>query len=382
MARNAPEIDRGSQHMQRRRFLADLSRLAVGTVTVGAAGLRRATADQPPTRKAEQRLLDAFREDVFRWSESLWDEAAGGYRQNDKVGANLMSSTDFAWIRYAVNEPNLFAGHREKWVGYLQQFQDARTGNVAYNAPPGGHTHNDGHALWHTTRALRILGSELPRFPDVLRPVMTVPGLRAWFDARDWEGTAHHHEVLGLVPLLANQNNADWTAALYEKIREQQNPATGGWPKKQTNISRTFAYSALHQATGRLPPQPEKVVDLMLAMQGDSALWGEQATFNTMDAAWVLVRLPAKIAHRQAEARDALARLGRAMRQYVATQFVAVCAEGTHRMLSIAHTLGLLQEAFPEEFPSERPYRFGWDDPRMYYCAAIRKETGMALERS
>jgi hypothetical protein len=29
----------------------------------------------------------------------LWDPQAGGYRQNEAVGVNLMSTTDIAWIR-------------------------------------------------------------------------------------------------------------------------------------------------------------------------------------------------------------------------------------------------------------------------------------------
>jgi hypothetical protein len=43
--------------------------------------------------------------------------------------------------------------------------------------------------------------------------------------------------------------------------------------------------------------------------------------------------------------------------------------------LAIVHTFGLLQEAFPDRFPSERPYRFDWDKPAMYRCDAIRRAT-------
>ncbi len=77
---------------------------------------------------------------AVRWSEGLWDPRAGGYRQNEAVGVNLMSTTDIAWIRYAVNEEQLDAGHREPWIRYLQRAQAPTTGVVAYNASPGGHT--------------------------------------------------------------------------------------------------------------------------------------------------------------------------------------------------------------------------------------------------
>ena len=52
------------------------------------------------------------------------------------------------------------------------------------------------------------------------------------------------------MPLLANLNDPVWTDTFYRKIAEQQNPETGGFPRSKLNISRTFAYTALHRATG------------------------------------------------------------------------------------------------------------------------------------
>jgi hypothetical protein len=54
-------------------------------------------------------------------------------------------------------------------------------------------------------------------------------------------------------------------------------------------------------------------------------------------------------------------------------------------VLAIVHTFGLLQEAFPDRFPSERPFRFDWDKPSMYRCDVIRREVEVTkgyLERS
>jgi hypothetical protein len=45
----------------------------------------------------------------------------------------------------------------------------------------------------------------------------------------------------------------------------------------------------------------------------------------------------------------------------------------THGVLAVVHTFGLLQEAFPDRFPSRRPYRFDWDQPEMYRCDVIRR---------
>lgn len=41
-------------------------------------------------------------------------------------------------------------------------------------------------------------------------------------------------------------------------------------------------------------------------------------------------------------------------------------------MLAITHTYGLLQETFPDEYPSERPYRFDWDRLELYDSQTIQ----------
>ena len=46
----------------------------------------------------------------------------------------------------------------------------------------------------------------------------------------------------------------------------------------------------------------------------------------------------------------------------------------THRMLAVTHTFGLLQEAFPNEYKSERPYRFDWDKLDLYACKVITRK--------
>jgi hypothetical protein len=72
-----------------RRLLSGSSCASRNNFAGGAGGSLWA-ADEPP------RLLDDFRAALFRWSEGLWDPQAGGDRQNDAVGVNLMSTTDIA----------------------------------------------------------------------------------------------------------------------------------------------------------------------------------------------------------------------------------------------------------------------------------------------
>lgn len=140
------------------------------------------------------------------------------------------------------------------------------------------------------------------------------------------------------------------------------------------NISRTFAYTVLHRATGRMPPRPEKIADAMLALQQPDGFWGGKPGFSTMDAAYILVRLPPVLAYREEESRRVLERLALALDRFYRESETQV-HQSTHNMLAVVHTFGLLQEVFRDQFPSERPYRFDWDQPSMYRCDVIRRES-------
>lgn len=321
----------------------------------------------------EASYLDHLRDTLHEWSSALFDPGSGGFRQNAEIGVNVMSSTDIAWIRYAVDDLDLPPAMREAWVGYLQRQQDPHTGEVRHAPGPAGQGHCDAHAFWQTVRALNILGGSLPHFPEHLRQAATPAGLRAWFARSDWHScrTSNHHNVLGLVPLLASLGDDEWTAEFMAQLAAQQSPDTGCWPRDKPNISRTFAYSVIHWATGALPPRPDRIVDTMLAMQRPTGLWdGPVAGFHTMDAACLLVRLPRQIDHRQHDSQAALERLADMLPGHLQANHEAFFGN-PHRMLSQVHTLGLLQEQFPDRFASRRPWRFDWDNPAVYHCTVI-----------
>lgn len=321
-------------------------------------------------------FLDALRDQLHGWSLTLFDPESGGFCCNQAIGPNVLSTTDVVWIRYATSDPNPGAPDRAKIVHYLQGKQDPMTGKIPHDPGPGGQGHVDGHAFWQAVRALRILGAELSYFPAHLKPVRTPQGLDEWFASFNWDGTAggrpgYHHEILGIVPLIASVADDQLTEVLFRNLAEQQDPQTGTWPRAKTNISRTFAYTALHMAAGRLPNFPEQIVDEILRLQNDSGLWDAGLSgFGSMDSAYLLVRLARRIAYREDEAVAALRRLSSAMRRiYVAQQ--AALLDNTHRMVAVAHTFGLLQEAFPDAYHSERPYQFDWDKLDLYVCQVI-----------
>lgn len=319
-------------------------------------------------------FLDFLREQLHQWSLTLFDPVSGGFRCNENIGVNVMSTTDIVWIRYAANDLNPGAPDRDRIVGYLHGKQDPHTGRVSHDY--GGHS--DGHALWQTVRALRILGVQLPYFPVYQKPILYPSGLDAWFTNFNWncfteERRGNHHEVLGLIPAIVSLANDELTECLFRNLEKQQNKETGTWPRAKTNISRTFAYTALHIATGRLPKMPEAIIDEILRMQSENGLWDRQLpSFSSMDSAYVLVRLPKLISYRQKDATDALRKLSTAMLR-IFTENQATLFSDTHRVLAVTHTFGLLQEAFPHEYLSERPYRFDWDKLDLYNCEVITR---------
>ncbi|MGI5819605.1 MAG: hypothetical protein ACOX9R_16090 [Armatimonadota bacterium] len=320
--------------------------------------------------------LDALRDTVCAWTESLWDRRTGGFRHNAQIGPNVMSTTDVVWMRYAVNASDLAAGHRDAVVACLQGYQDPVTGKVCHDPGPAGQGHSCGHAFWQTVRALNLLGADLLHFPHHLRSALTVEGLERWFDAVDWDGpTSNHHEVLALTPLLASLDDPAWAETYFRKIGEQQDPTTGTWSRSRTNISRTFAYTALHRAAGRMPERPERMLDTILSLQRPGGFWEDEPRFLTMDCIYLLTRTARDLGYRRADADEALARAAAALADFLRTHGERL-RENPHSMSANVHAFALLQEAFPEEYPGEAQFRFHWDRPEAYYSEVVARIGG------
>jgi len=94
---------------------------------------------------------------VEDWSGSLWQmtgPGVGGFRMSRQIGVNLFSSTDLAWILYAMNRMEWVGDHKAPWIRYLQSQQDPATGRFRYDAAAGGHS--EGHAFWHTPQRAAV----------------------------------------------------------------------------------------------------------------------------------------------------------------------------------------------------------------------------------
>ena len=171
-------------------------------------------------------FLGALRDQLRAWSLTLFDPASGGFRCNDEIGPNVLSTTDIVWIRYAVNDPDLGAPDRDSVVRFIQDKQDPATGKIPHDPGPAGQGHSDGHAFWQAVRALRILNAEPLYFPAHLGPMLTVAGMGAWFAGFNWDSAAgerrgNHHEVLGLIPGVVSVGDVELTDNLFRNIARQ-----------------------------------------------------------------------------------------------------------------------------------------------------------------
>jgi hypothetical protein len=111
----------------------------------------------------------------------------------------------------------------------------------------------------------------------------------------------------------------------------------------------------------------------MLDHQRARGIWDDaRPHFHTMDAIYVLVRLPDRIGHRTDECRDALRRALDGVREGLAADPTAYLTN-PHRMLAFVHAVGLLAETLGDELICDPPFRFDWDAPAMYRCDAIRR---------
>jgi hypothetical protein len=314
--------------------------------------------------------LDPIRDDLIAWAESLWLEDVGAFRNGNTTEAHIQSSLFMAYILYSMDAIEAIAFDRERWITWIQSQQNEQDGSFAFydSEPP-----RRGIALWNVVRVLNILGGQVAHFPAYQQEAMTIDGLRAWFDGWKKRGDTHH-EVLALVPTLVSHPDAHWVEAFFSELAEQQHPERGTWFKGdgEVNISRTFAYSLIHMGMDRLPPQPEKIVDAMLDLQEEDGFWHGGPNFSTMDAVYILARLPKNITWREAAAEAALHRVLDALIPYYEA-YADREKSNTHQFAAIVQTFALLSEALPDRFETSWSWRFGWSNRAFWQCRVIKE---------
>lgn len=317
--------------------------------------------------------LDKISLDVFNWISSLYveDNGMGSFKMGKEGQINLLSATDAAWLMYATNTVEKFPEEKkELWIKWLKNYQNPSDGSYAYTEAVGPkNMHSNGHAFWHLFRSLGILKTQLKEIPEYLLPVTSVEGLNSWFDKWEAQPNNTHHDVLGLIPILANINDPEWVKTFYSRLTGEQDAKSGTWltPNGTTNISRTFAYNCMYAAGGLIPNHTHEMIDTILSLQAEDGLWHDSnhSYFSSMDSIYILSHLPKKTGYKIDVCQKALEKAARRMSEVYITENEQLKGN-THAMLSVVHALGLLQEAVPEYFECSKPWNFNWDNTSLF----------------
>ncbi len=321
--------------------------------------------------------LDQLRSDILTWLDTLWvgDGSAGTFRLTPTHSPCLMSGTDTAWIAHCVGGLPELEDRRKPWIAWLQAKQNPESGEYLHDQP---NCHKRGHAFWQTARAFNILGGQMLAFPEYLRSVLSIAGLRHWFAEN-----SDCHQTLGLIPVLVSLDDPDYAAAFFEEIARKQDPETGLWPGGAGELGHSFAFTVLHNAAGKLPNQAGKILDYALAVLGDNLATGapfgrdgNHPGFKTMDTVYLIGRLSAQLDCRRSESLDLLNQLAdRFVASFFARWQDPASRPDTHSLLANLHTFGLLSESLPARFPSSRLWRFDWDQADLYFCRPIAEQS-------
>lgn len=113
-------------------------------------------------------------------------------------------------------------------------------------------------------------------------------------------------------------------------------------------------------------------MDAMLALQEENGFWSGGPNFSTMDAVYLLSRLPKDIGWREDDSEAALHRVLNATIPYYETNSERI-RQNTHQFSAAVQTLALLSEALGERFDTSYPWRFGWSNQAIWQCNVIRE---------
>jgi len=325
--------------------------------------------------------MDFLREQTITRLKNLWQPQydGGGYRHSENGYVSIMGTSDAAWIFRMLHADDEIALHGKEAADWLIA-QAKPDGSFHHDYPSvnsKSYRHSDGHAFWMLMRALNIYGKQLPFFPEYLKPLINPSALDAWFGAVDWQSPqSNHHNILGLIPLLCSVPNPAWGEVFFRNLASQQDSETCTWCDNHdhiTNVSRTFAYTCMFMAAGKLPPNPDRLMDTILKFQRDSGIWERRSDtpeFHTMDASFILIRLGNAISYPLVPRVNALSKTVAAMNTYFASRPVTRI-HGTHLLEANLHTVGLLQEILPECYQTSMPWSFDWDNAGLYRSAAM-----------
>lgn len=293
----------------------------------------------------------------------------GAYRwQPRDLEPQLYASADIAWIRWIIGDlDRLSEEDRARWVAYLQSFQDPRDGSY-----PPQRLHDRGHALAHVTVALNALGGAHRYQPRFLDPLLEPGAVEPWLEGLDWywqwggSCTLWGH---GMVLLSSLSTPPWWEGSLFDWLDREVDPELGAWRRgypvrhQVDYFGGGFHIWTLYSTAGRPLPYPDRIIDLVLALQRADGDFDRKFGCGVLDGVWALAEATDQTSYRSGDVEVALRRSLHALWElHEEGRFTT----GSHGTLSRVGTLAILQRALPDEVVSTRPLCDPWTEPSLY----------------
>ncbi|MBN1344593.1 MAG: LamG domain-containing protein [Phycisphaerae bacterium] len=318
------------------------------------AGVTTPVEPLPPVPKPPYDL-QSIRNDVREWYAGLQapGKPYGAYRLSPSVPPDLYASADVAWIRWMMDDLTALSdAQRREWIGFIQDQQQ----------PDGTYRHRTGHiathAFCHATGALNMLGGPQRYAPKFLDRYRDVAKMDQWLSGIDWQhawGASHDIWGAGLPLACTPETPQAWRDALFAWLDRQVEPRTGMWrrgvqyPDALEPLGGAFHIWPIYAALGRELLYPERIIDLVLAMQCPDGSFDGGFGYGNMDGVWVLAYLIDRTAYRRDEVRQALLRnLSGLMRAFGRRKLQWL--SGAHDTESRVAALAILSTVLPDQF--------------------------------
>jgi hypothetical protein len=325
--------------------------------------------------------LSIVRKEIMAHIESLQVQGKpyGCYRSKKGTKPSLYATCDAAIIRTIMTEDlktSLTDKQRREWINYINSFagEDGVYG-------PALRGHSDLHANGMVIGALGPLGGKQKYPVHLYNDFNTADKIGPWLEKIDWKNLwGGSHLFWGGMHCFSfsSQCTEQWRKKTFEWLDANLDEQTGWW-RKEVPHSRPGIEGLgggahiwpIYQHHNHPFPYPKRVIDIILAMQGEKGSWLEPfSNYMNLDALYGLAHMKSQApGYREKDIANAVTKYGKlVMEKY--HHFIS-SNPNLHNVLSVVGTLGLLNRMEPETFRDSIKWTDIFSDICLYQTKAV-----------
>lgn len=365
--------------MKRRSALKILGKSSFVPLLGGFPAIRIG-AKKVDLTEVRERVNDHFR--------SLLIEGApyGAYATGTADPTDVYAPTDIAIARHIMGEvltDTLSDTQRRQWIDYINSYQNPEDGSYRER-----YRHSKLHANGMVIGALGVLGGR-QQYPVKLYDAFdTIPEVGPWLEQIDWaKQWGASHLFWGGIHCysLSSRCDPEWLAYVFRWLDDNLDEQTGWWRKGTVYTDRhqplggSVHIIPIYQHHGRRFPEPERVIDSVLALQLPSGRWLDREKdrkqimhYLELDALYALSYAGSLApGYREDDIMKSVNRYADLVHGYWNGPASEWQQLHPHRTLSMVGTFGLLQKMLPERFVDAVEWTDIFSDIRLYDTAAV-----------